>query len=94
MAIICEDDIINAICLSQAYHNDVALEQVEVELGYDEEQYSAEVFLPGKSIMLDAGDMVGALRMWVKEQMHMDPFASRIQLQFNENDGIYATVES
>ena len=32
MAIICEDDIINAICLSQAYHNNVALEQVE-EIG-------------------------------------------------------------
>lgn len=94
MAIISEDDIINAICFSQAYHNNVAIEQVEVELGYDEDVYSAEVFLPGKTIMLDAIEMVGALRMWVKEQMQMDPFASRIQLQFNENDGIYAIVEN
>ena len=43
--IICEQHIINAICLSQAYHHQTTPDKVLVELTYDDEpteQFGAE----------------------------------------------------
>lgn len=94
--IINEQDVINAICLSQAYHNQTTPEQVLVELTYDDESgreiFGAEVEINGNKIMLDTADIIGALRSWVKEVLKGDPFGSIIELILDDEEGIIAKV--
>lgn len=94
MEIIYEQDVINAICLSQAYHNDMQPEDVFVELTYDDDEgFGAEVEINEETIILNTSDMIGALRAWVKDVMHLDPFSSIISLVLDDEEGIIAKVE-
>lgn len=93
--IITEQDVINSICLSQAYRNNTTPDQVLVELTYDDENgenFGAEVEINGKMIILDTADMISALRSWVKEVLKLDPFSSIIELILDEEEGIIAKV--
>ena len=91
--IIFEQDVINAICLSQAYHNNTTPDQVLVELTYDDDEgFGAEVQINGKMTVLDMADMIGALRSWVKEVLKGDPFGSVIELILDDDEGIIAKV--
>lgn len=93
--VIYEQDIINAICLSQAYHHHTTPDKVLVELTYDDEpieQFGAEIDIAGNTFLLDAADIVAALRSWVKEVLHGDPFSSIIELLFDDEQGIIAKV--
>ena len=91
--IIFEQDVINAICLSQAYHNNTTPDQVLVELTYDDDEgFGAEVQINGQMTVLDMADMIGALRSWVKEVLKGDPFGSVIELILDDEEGIIAKV--
>lgn len=93
--IISEQDIINAICLSQAYHRGTTPDQILVELTYDDEpveQFGAEVEVGGHVFNLDKADMVGALRAWIKDVLKGDPFSSIIELTLDDEQGIIAKV--
>ena len=91
--IINEQDIINAICLSQAYHKNVRPEEVLVELMYDDETgFGAEVEVAGKVEILDTPAMIGTLRVWIKDVLHGDPFSTGIELVLDDEEGIIAKL--
>ena len=88
-----EQDIVNAICLYHARKKYVLPEDVEVELFYDDsEGFSAEANVNGQQAVFMTADIVSALRLWLDEYVNIDPMAAAIQLLFNEEDGIYASV--
>lgn len=91
--IISEQDIINAICLSQAYYKKIRPEAVLVELTYDDDAgFGAEVDVNGKIEMLNTATMIGALRVWIKDVLHGDPFSTGIELVLDDEQGIIAIL--
>lgn len=93
--IIPEQDIINAICIFMSHEKDVEPNEVDVELIYDDEAenaFSAETFVNRQQQILPSGKMIAALRLWIDLYLGMDAIAAGIQLDFNESEGIFATV--
>lgn len=93
--IISEQDIINAICLSQAYHQGTTPDKVLVELTFDDEtieQFGAEVEINGQLFIIDKAEIVGALRAWIKDVLNGNPFSSVIELVLDEEQGIIAKI--
>lgn len=63
-------------------------EQVEVELCYNNsEGFHAEALLNGMTITMNTFDMTQALRKWIKEILHKDPYASGIKFILNDEKG-------
>ncbi|GKV68183.1 hypothetical protein NCCP2716_06810 [Sporosarcina sp. NCCP-2716] len=88
-----EQDIINAICLYQARQHDTEPETVEVELCYeDDEGFFAEAYVDGSKLTMNTFDMTQALRMWIEEQLHQDPYAAGIKLLLDDERGIVAAL--
>ena len=93
--IVSEQDIINAVCLFMSHEKQVEPDEVEVELIYDDEadmMFSAEAYVNGHQHILPTAKIIGALRLWINLYLEMDAIAAGIQLDFNETDGIFATV--
>ncbi|MFJ7732777.1 DUF2653 family protein [Lysinibacillus sp. NPDC097231] len=91
--IINEQDIINAICLSQAYYKNTRPEDVLVELTYDDDTgFGAEVEINGQIEVLNTAAMIGALRVWIKDVLHGDPFSTGIELVLDDEEGILARL--
>ncbi|REB10147.1 DUF2653 family protein [Sporosarcina sp. BI001-red] len=88
-----EQDIINAICIQQAKNKSVTPEQVEVELFYeDNEGFFAEADVNGMTVNMNTFDMTQALRMWIEEQLHQDPYATGIKFLLDDERGIIASL--
>ncbi len=88
-----EQDIINAICLYLARQHGTAPETVEVELCYeDDEGFFAEAYVNGGTLTMTTFDMTQALRMWIEEQLHQDPYAAGIKLLLDDERGIVAAL--
>lgn len=86
-----EQQIVNAICLYIAGKRQVSPYEVAVELMYDDEYgYSAEVFAGERRQILVQANMMEALRMWIDQEWGKDPFAARLQLHVDEEEGIVA----
>ncbi|MGE7954360.1 DUF2653 family protein [Lysinibacillus xylanilyticus] len=91
--VINEQDIINAICLSQAYHKNIRPEDVLVELTYDDDTgFGAEVEVNGQIEIFNTAAMIGALRVWIKDVLHLDPFSTGIALILDDEEGIIARL--
>ncbi|MEQ6856627.1 DUF2653 family protein [Lysinibacillus capsici] len=91
--IINEQDIINAICLSQAYYQNIRPEDVLVELTYEDDAgFGAEVEVNGQIEVLNTAAMIGALRVWIKDVIHGDPFSTGIELVLDDEEGIIAKL--
>ena len=91
-----EQDIINAICLYYARKKYVLPEDVEAELFYDDEEaqpFSAEASVNGQQQVFMTSDIIAALRLWIEEYLNRDPFATSIELQFDEKEGIVAAID-
>lgn len=90
--VIPEQDIINAICVYIARKKQVAPEEVEVELMYDDDTgFSAEAFVAGRKQVLITGNIIEALRIWLDEFLNRDPF-SGIKLELDDEEGIIAKI--
>jgi hypothetical protein len=90
--IISEQDIINAVCVYIARKKQIRPEDVEVELIYDDDYgFSAEVYTGGRKQVLIAANLIEALRLWLDEYLHRDPFAG-IELVLDDEEGIIAKV--
>ena len=88
-----EQDIINAICLQQAKNKSVTPEQVEVELFYDDDEgFFAEAAVNGMTVNMNTFDMTQALRLWIEEQLHQDPYATGIKFLLDDERGIIASL--
>ncbi|MFJ7936171.1 YxcD family protein [Sporosarcina sp. NPDC096371] len=93
--ILSEQNIINAICFYHARKKYVIPEQVEVELFYDDEEeqgFSAEASVNGQQQVFMTPDLIAALRLWIDEFLNRDPFAARIELLFDNDEGITAAI--
>jgi hypothetical protein len=89
---ITEQDVVNAICLYVADKKQVKLEEVEVELMFDDDYgFSAETFVHGRKQILVKQNMIEALRMWIDQVLGRDPF-SGIELILDDDEGIIAIV--
>ena len=89
-----EQDLINAICLFHAKFKNVAPEEIEVELMYDDVAgYSAEAFYNGQLDVYNTVNFITALRLYIDEQLGRDSMAARISLDIDDEEGMIAHVE-
>lgn len=89
-----EQDIVNAICLDQARQYNVNPEDVEVELVYDDDNgFSAEVGIRYQIRVLSSFDMIQAIRSYIKDVLHQDPYAAGIKLLLDKEEGIIASIQ-
>ncbi|WP_026692302.1 YxcD family protein [Peribacillus kribbensis] len=90
--IISEQDIINAVCLYIARKKQIRPEEVEVELLYEDDYgFSAEVYTGGRKQVLITANLIEALRLFLDEYLHRDPYAG-ITLVLDDEEGIIAEV--
>jgi hypothetical protein len=88
---ISEQEIINALCVYTADKRQVTPQEVEVELMYDDEYgFSAEVEVNGRTQILIKINYIEALRLWIDSQYNVDPFAARLELKLDDEEGIIA----
>lgn len=89
-----EQDLINAICLFHAKFKNVAPDNIEVELMYDDVAgYSAEAFYNGQLDVYNTVNFITALRLYIDEQLGRDSMAARIVLDIDDEEGMIANVE-
>jgi len=94
-----EQEVINALCTYHARQKNLIPEDVTIELMYDDhdgrepEEFGAEAEADNQVVLYQKGDMIQAIRNWVNFEYNIDPYAAIVKLQFNEQQGIYATVE-
>lgn len=90
-----EQEIINAVCIFMSHEKEVEPDEVQVELIYDDEAdmvFSAETFVNGQTDLLSTVKIIAALRLAIDLYLDMDAIAAGIKLEFNETEGIYATI--
>jgi hypothetical protein len=91
--IISEQDIINAICVYISRKKQVKPDEVEVELMYDDDYgFSAEAFVDGRKQVLITLNIIEALRLWLEEFLHRDPYVG-INLVLDDEQGIIAITK-
>lgn len=91
--IISEQDIINAICVYISRKKQVKPEMVEVELMYDDDYgFSAEAYVDGRKQVLITLNIIEALRLWLEEFLHRDPYVG-INLVLDDEQGIIAITK-
>jgi hypothetical protein len=79
------DQIVNAICLHMAERHDVPVDSVEVELLYEEDQgFSAEVWIQGRSRFLIEANLKEAIMRYVLQQFGLRVYPSQIQLDVED----------
>lgn len=90
---ISEQDIVNAICLDLSQKHRTTPEKVEVELMFeDDEGFSAEASINGRTQLLTSFEMIQAIRYWIGEVLNEDANAAGIRLVLDDEEGILATV--
>lgn len=87
-----EQDIVNAICLYSAQKRQVAPSEISVEMMWDEEYgFSAEIQdAQQRKQMLIQANMIEAIRFWLESELQRDPYAARLELELDEQEGIIA----
>ncbi|EEM05261.1 hypothetical protein bmyco0003_23250 [Bacillus pseudomycoides] len=69
----------------------VGPEAVLVELMYDDDYgFSAEVEVNGRRQILIQANLIEALRLWLDREYNVNPFAARLQLELDDEEGIFA----
>lgn len=90
---ISEQDIINAVCVYSAKSYEVSLEDVIVELFFDDEEgFGAEATIKGEDYELSEFHLVQAIRTWIELYLNEDPYSASIELILDEQEGIIAAV--
>jgi hypothetical protein len=91
--VLSEQDIINAICVYISRKKQVKPEEVEVELMYDDDYgFSAEVYVHERKQVLITLNIIEALRLWLEEYLHRDPYVG-INLVLDDEQGIIAITK-
>lgn len=79
------DEIVNAICLHLAARHEVPVEDIQVELLYDEDNgYSAEVWVQGRSRYLIEANMKEAIVRYMETEYGRRVYPSQITLDVND----------
>ncbi|MBB6638311.1 DUF2653 family protein [Cohnella thailandensis] len=87
------DEIVNAVCLHMAERHEVPVSAVEVELLWDEEQgFSAEVWVQGRSRFLIEANLKESIMRYVMNEYQIRAYPSQITLEVD--DEIWANIEN
>lgn len=79
------DEIVNAVCNHMAERHEVPVAAIEVELLYDEEQgFSAEVWVQGRSRIIIEGNIKEAIVRYMLIEYNQRIYPSQIQLDVEE----------
>ncbi|MCQ6276870.1 YxcD family protein [Bacillus sp. V3B] len=90
--IISEQDIVNALCIYISRKKQIKPEEIEIELMYDDDYgFSAESYANGRKQVLVTVNLIEALRLWLDEVLHRDPY-SGIELVLDDEQGIIAVI--
>jgi hypothetical protein len=85
------DEIVNAVCLNLAERHGVPVESIQVELLYEEDQgFSAEVWVEGRSRFLIEANLKEAIMRYVETQYGQRIYPSQIELDVE--DEIWADI--
>ncbi|PFU69921.1 YxcD family protein [Bacillus thuringiensis] len=91
---ISEQELINALCVYIAKKRQVGPEEVLVELMYDDDYgFSAEVEVNGRQQILIQANLIEALRLLLDREYNVNSFAARLQLELDDEEGIYALAK-
>ncbi|MED0875904.1 YxcD family protein [Bacillus mobilis] len=91
---ISEQELINALCVYIAEKRQVSPEEVLVELMYDDDYgFSAEVEVNGRKQILIQANLIEALRLLLDREYNVNSFAARLQLELDDEEGIYALAK-
>lgn len=86
-----EQDIINAICLFQAFKKQLSPENIEVELMYDDDYgFSSEIYFSNRKQVLIEANIIEAIRYYLDTECHIDPFSAALELKLDDEEGIIA----
>ncbi|WP_372629978.1 DUF2653 family protein [Cohnella sp.] len=87
------DQIVNAVCLNMAERHEVPVEAVEVELLYDEDNgFSAEVWIQGRSRFLVEANLKEAIMRYVLNEYGQRVYPSQIELDVE--DEMWADIKT
>ncbi|XID94402.1 DUF2653 family protein [Paenibacillaceae bacterium WGS1546] len=87
------DEIVNAVCLNMAERHEVPVESVQVELLYDEDNgFSAEVWVQGRSRFLIEANLKEAIMRYVLNEYGQRVFPSQIELDVE--DEMWADIKA
>ncbi|MBQ0138432.1 MAG: DUF2653 family protein [Kurthia sp.] len=90
-----EQDVINSICLFYAREKHILPEDVEVELLFEDDRgFEAEVYANGAQTLYNEGNMISAVRLWIEEYHDLDPYATGIRLELDDEQGIIAYINA
>jgi len=79
------DQIVNAVCLNMAERHEIPVESVEVELLYDEDNgFSAEVWVQGRSRFLVEANLKEAIMRYVLNEYGQRVYPSQIELDVED----------
>ncbi|WP_042201215.1 YxcD family protein [Paenibacillus camerounensis] len=79
------DEIINSICLHMAERKDVRVQDVQVELSWDEDTgYSAEVWIQGRSQYLVESNMIEAILRYLYSEYGIRAYRENVRLDLDE----------
>ncbi len=91
-----QQDLINAACLFGAREFNVAPEQIEAEIFYDDEwdmPFGAEISYDGRELELTMPKLIAAIRMFLDEFTDVDPMAASIDIQMDDQQTFFAEIE-
>jgi len=81
------DEIVNAVCLNMAERHEVQPTAVEVELEYDDDQgFSAEVTVQGRSRFLIEANLKEAIMRYVQTEYNERVYPSQIRFELNDEE--------
>lgn len=79
------DEIINAICLHMAERKAVRVEEVRVELSWDEDTgYTAEVWVQGRSQFLVESNLIESILRYLHSEYSIRAYRENVRLELDE----------
>ncbi len=79
------DEIINAICLHMAERKAVRVQDVQVELSWEEDTgYTAEVWIQGRSQYLVESNMIEAILRYLHSEYNIRAYREDVRLDLDE----------
>ncbi len=93
LTVLSMDEIINAICLHMAERKGVRVQEVQVELSWEEDTgYSAEVWVQGRSQYLVESNMIEAVLRYLHSEYGIRAYREDVRLELDEE--ITAVVDT
>lgn len=79
------DEIINAVCMHMAERKAVRVEEVQVELSWEEDTgYTAEVWVQSRSQYLVESNLIEAILRYVHSEYGIRAYRENVQLKLDE----------